>query len=118
MRNRQREPKTETPTIIDRQTYTEILSQTGSNDVVRQTNRRTLKRQTGRQRGEGCCHWRQPYSGFNVPLTAQGHQSRPRQRNRVRESYTHTYTHINTTHTHTHTPVSYTHLTLPTSSEV
>ena len=35
--------------------------------------------------------------------------------------HTHTHTHTHTrkhTHTHTHTPVSYTHLTLPTTSRV
>ena len=32
-------------------------------------------------------------------------------------AYAHTHTHTHT-HTHKHTPVSYTHLTLPTTAEV
>ena len=37
---------------------------------------------------------------------------------RVSHTHTHTHTYTHTNHTHTHTPVSYTHLTLPTSSYV
>ena len=53
----------------------------------------------------------------NTVLTASKRREHKSKKAKTNKNSTHTHTHKHT-HTHTHTPVSYTHLTLPTTVPV